>query len=292
MPTVVDGTRQRSGPGGPSIGISTKRPRLVLKIGGELLEQPQDLERIARAIAALSRRASLVVVHGGGKEIDAALAAAGIEKQQVDGLRVTDSRTLDVVVAVLAGAINTRLVAAVRRAGGKPVGLTGADAGVATMKRATPIQSVEGVSVDLGLVGAPVKNGRPQLLTDLLARGYVPIVACIGATRTGQLLNVNADTLASHLAAAIGASRLVIAGGTRGVLDDRGETIGRLTRRDAARLVKAGTANKGMVAKLEACRSALQQGVGDVVIASGRDVALETLASASASLTGCTQVVR
>jgi acetylglutamate kinase len=264
----------------------------VLKLGGELLEQPQDVDRIAKAIASLAKRASLVVVHGGGKEIDAALAMAGIPKQQVDGLRVTDARTLDVVVAVLAGAINTRLVAAVRRAGGKPVGLTGADASVATMKRAAPIVSVAGTSVDLGLVGAPVRNGRPQLVDDLLARGYVPVIACVGATRRGELLNVNADTLASHLAGAIGATRLVIAGGTRGVLDEQGQTIDRLTRRDAARLVKEGTANKGMVAKLQACRAALQQGVGDVVIASGRDAALESLASANGSLAGCTQVVR
>jgi acetylglutamate kinase len=268
------------------------RPRLVLKLGGELLEQPQDLERVAVAIARLSRRAALVVVHGGGKEIDAALATAGIAKQQVDGLRVTDARTLDVVVAVLAGAINTRLVAAVRRAGAKPVGLTGADATVATVKRAAPIVSVAGASVDLGLVGAPVRNGAPQLLTDLLTNGYVPVVACIGATRDGQLLNVNADTLASHLAAAIGAQRLVIAGGTSGVLDSQGQTIAKLTRRDAAQLVKAGTANKGMVAKLQACRAALQQGVGDVVIAGGREIKLEALADAKASLAGCTQVVR
>jgi acetylglutamate kinase len=270
----------------------TKRPRIVLKLGGELLEQAQDVERVAAAIARLARRSALVVVHGGGKEIDAALATAGIAKQQVDGLRVTDARTLDVVVAVLAGAINTRLVAAVRRAGGKPVGLTGADATVATVKRAAPIVSVAGASVDLGLVGAPIRNGAPQLLTDLLARGYVPIVACIGATRDGQLLNVNADTLASHLAAAIGAKRLVIAGGTSGVLDDQGHTIARLTRREAAQLVKAGTANKGMVAKLQACRTALQQGVGDVVIAGGRDVKLDMLADAKTSLAGCTQVVR
>src|SRR6476619_7062154 len=132
---------------------------LVLKLGGELLEQPSDLSRVARGIARLAALGPLVVVHGGGREIDAALAAAGIEKQQVDGLRVTDQRTLDVVVAVLAGAINTRLVAAVRRAGGSPVGLTGADATVATMKRAAPIVTVAGEHVDLGLVGAPVRNG-------------------------------------------------------------------------------------------------------------------------------------
>ena len=115
-----------------------KQP-VVLKLGGELLEHPQDVQHIAEGIAALAARSALVVVHGGGKEIDAALATAGIPRQQVDGLRVTDARTLDVVVSVLAGAINTRLVAAVRKAGGKPVGLTGADASVVTVRRATPI---------------------------------------------------------------------------------------------------------------------------------------------------------
>ncbi len=268
-----------------------RRP-VVLKLGGELLEQPQDLERVAHGIAALARKASLVVVHGGGREIDAALATAGIPKRQVDGLRVTDARTLDVVVSVLAGAINTRLVAAVRRAGGKPVGLTGADAGVMTVRRAAPITSVAGPKVDLGLVGAPTSNGTPRLLTDLLARGYVPVVACIGATRDGQLLTVNAATLASHLAADLGAARLIIAGGTSGVLDEHGQTIDRLTGRDAARLIKAGTANKGMVAKLEACRAAVRKGVGDVVIANGREVRIEAVAAAPGALPGCTQVVR
>jgi acetylglutamate kinase len=257
-----------------------------------LLEQPQDLERIASGIAALAERAALVVVHGGGREIDTALAAAGIPKHQVDGLRVTDAKTLEVVVAVLAGAINTRLVAAVRGAGGRPVGLTGADASVATVRRAAPITSVAGPKVDLGLVGSPVNNGTPRLLTDLLSKGYVPIVACIGATRDGQLLNVNADTLASHLASELRARRLVIAGGTSGVLDEQGATIARLTTRGAASLIKVGTANKGMVAKLEACRAALRKGVGDVLIANGREVPLGTLAAARAPLAGCTQVVR
>jgi acetylglutamate kinase len=266
--------------------------RLVLKLGGELLEQPADLEHLARGITALAARSSLVVVHGGGREIDAALATAGIPKQQVDGLRVTDARTLDVVVAVLAGAINTRLVASLRAAGARPVGLTGADASVVTVRRASPIASVAGPKVDLGLVGSPINNGTPRLLTDLLRRGYIPVVACIGATRDGQLLNVNADTLASHLAAELGASRLVIAGGTAGVLDEAGKTIDRLTARSAAKLIREGTANKGMVAKLEACRAALRRGVGDVVIANGRSVPLPLLADARAALSGCTQVVR
>ena len=148
-----------------------------------------------------------------------------------------------------------------------------------------------GPTVDLGLVGAPVTNGTPRLLTDLLEGGYIPIVACIGATRRGQLLNVNADTLASHLAAALGAKRLIIAGGTAGVLDEQGATIATLTARGAAAMIKAGTANKGMVAKLEACRAALRGGVGDVVIANGRNVPFGALAAAD-TLPGCTQVVR
>ena len=268
------------------------KPLLVLKLGGELLEQQVDLERVARGIAALARRTRLVVVHGGGKEIDAALALAGIPKRQVDGLRVTDAPTLDAVVAVLAGSINTRLVAAVRHAGGAPVGLTGADAGVAVVKKAAPITSTAGDRVDLGLVGTPAAGGDPALLVELMAGGYVPVVACVGATPTGQLLNVNADTLASHLAARLGAARLVIAGGTAGVLDAEGRTIARLTSREAARLVKAGTANKGMVAKLQACRDALKQGVGDVLVANGRRLEFDTLANGTVMQSDCTQVVR
>jgi acetylglutamate kinase len=270
---------------------SRTRSVVVLKLGGELLEQPADVQRIARGIRRLAARASLTVVHGGGKEIDAALALAGIPKRQVDGLRVTDAPTLDAVVAVLAGSINTRLVAAVREAGGLPVGLTGADAGVAVVKRAAPIMSTAGESVDLGLVGTPA-GGDPSLLVSLMAGGYVPVVACVGATKKGQLLNVNADTLASHLAARLEATRLVIAGGTAGVLDADGRTIARLTSRDAAQLVKAGTANKGMVAKLQACRDALKQGVGDVLVANGRRLEFGTLANGKVMQPDCTQVVR
>ncbi len=279
-------------PGSGIRGPNRRGSAIVVKLGGELLEQREDLHRIAAGLARLARRAPVVVVHGGGREIDAALAAAGIPKRQVDGLRVTDAPTLDVVIAVLAGAINTRLVAALRGAGARAVGLTGADATVATMRRAAPMASVSGDTVDLGLVGSPVSNGTPDLLTTLVARGYVPVVACIGATRDGQLLNVNADTLASHLAASLRAARLVIAGGTAGVLDDDGRTIARLTTREAARLVRRGTASRGMVAKLEACRAALRRGVGDVVIANGREVRFDALAAARGPLPGCTQVVR
>jgi acetylglutamate kinase len=250
------------------------RRTIVLKLGGELLEHAGDVERVAAGIAALAARVRLVVVHGGGREIDAALSAAGIPKVQVDGIRVTDAATLGVVVSVLAGAINTRLVAAVRAAGARPVGLTGADAGVVSVRKAAPLATAAGARVSLGLVGLPINNGAPQLVTDLLAAGYVPVVACIAAAAGGQLLNVNADTLAAHLAAELGAARLVIAGGTPGVLDAAGRTIPRLTARQAARLIRQGTANAGMVAKLQACRAAVRAGVGDVVIVNGRETDL------------------
>ena len=250
------------------------RRTVVLKLGGELLETASDVERAAAGIAVLASRVRLVVVHGGGREIDAALSAAGIPKVQVDGIRVTDPATLGVVVSVLAGAINTRLVAAVRAAGAQPVGLTGADAGVVSVRRAAPLATAGGTRVSVGLVGSPIDNGAPRLVTDLLAKGYVPVVACIGASSGGQLLNVNADTLAAHLAGELRAARLVIAGGTPGVLDDAGRTIAHLTARQAGRLIKAGTASAGMVAKLRACRAAVRAGVGDVVIVNGREVNL------------------
>lgn len=244
----------------------------LLKLGGELLENEQKIAAVARVVARAS--GPLVVVHGGGKEIDAALATAGIPKRQVDGLRVTDTPTLDIVVAVLAGTINTRFVAAINGAGGKAVGLTGADAGVAPVKKAPAHRATNGDLVDLGLVGEPTRAVAPALVSLLVARGFVPVIACIGAAKTGQLFNVNADTLAGSLAARLGASRLVVAGGTPGVLDEQGQTIPTLVPRDVKALVKSGTASAGMVAKLSACVAAVKAGVKDVAIVDGRDAKL------------------
>ena len=122
----------------------------VLKLGGELIESDQRLTAIGKAIASAAKKARLVIVHGGGREIDAALAQVGIPKRQVDGLRVTDADTLNIVVSVLAGSINTKFVAAINAAGGKAVGLTGADAGVAPVEKAAPHKATSGETVDLG----------------------------------------------------------------------------------------------------------------------------------------------
>jgi acetylglutamate kinase len=244
---------------------------LVLKFGGELLEDRSRLSSVVAAVRTIAERTPLVVVHGGGREIDAALKAAGIDKRQVDGLRITDAATLDVVVAVLAGTINTRLVAALNAAGVDAVGLTGADGHVGLSNAAPPHRTVDGQLVDLDRVGLPALESPTLLLDTLLERRFVPVLACIGAGADGDLFNVNADTLAGHIAARLGASRLVIAGTTPGVLDAGGTTLPVLEASAIAELVGDGTATAGMIAKLRACEHALAANVDDVVIVDGRD---------------------
>ena len=249
---------------------------VVLKFGGELLEDPPRMAALASTIGALSRKrpaVPLVIVHGGGREIDASLARAGIEKRQVDGLRITDEPTLDVVVGVLAGLVNTRFVAALCAAGVHAVGLTGADAGVGRVRAAAPHRSTTGEIVDLGRVGEPIGRETPALLIDLCRNGYVPVVSSIGASRTGLLFNVNADTLAAHLAGRLRSPRFIIAGATAGVLDADGATITDIDLRGVLALVKGGAATAGMVAKLAACRTALVNGARDVFVADGKDLA-------------------
>ncbi len=257
---------------------------LVIKFGGELLEDASRLQTVVGAIATIAAQGlPLAIVHGGGKEIDAGLKVAGLEKKQVDGLRITDEPTLDVVVSVLAGAVNTRFVAALTTAGVRAVGLTGADAGCGRCEPAPPHQAVDGRIVDLGRVGIPTAAADVSVINTLTGAGFVPVVACIGLGADGRLFNVNADTFAGHLAARLKARRLVISGTTSGVLDETGATIPTVDVEGVERLIGSGTATAGMIAKLRACTDALASGVGDVLIVDGRDrAALETAAVASA----------
>jgi acetylglutamate kinase len=243
----------------------------VLKFGGELLDDRAALRSAAAAVVRLARAEPLVVVHGGGRAIDAELRARNLTPTFVDGLRVTDEAVLESVVAVLAGRTNTAFVAAIGAAGGRAVGLTGADGLIGLSSRTEAFESAAGGRVDLGLVGRP-DGSDAALLRDLLRLGYVPVVASIGVSRDGALLNVNADTLAGHLAAILGARRLIIAGGTAGVLDAAGGTIPRLSPAEIDGLTASGAAHSGMVAKLVACRRAIEAGVSEVSIVSGRGV--------------------
>jgi acetylglutamate kinase len=258
---------------------------LVLKLGGELVEGSENLATIVGAVAAIAAAdRNLVLIHGGGREIDAALHRAGIAKRQVDGLRVTDEATLAIVVSVLAGAVNPRFVAALNTAGVPAVGLTGADARCALSNLSPPHRARDGQLVDLGRVGVPDPEADVRLLRILLAAGFVPVLACIGVDREGRLLNVNADTLAGHVAARLEARRLIVAGTTPGVLGSDGGTEEVLDSAGIAALVDAGTATAGMIAKLRACEHALAHGVDDVVIVDGRDrLAIQTAARGDAA---------
>jgi acetylglutamate kinase len=269
---------------------------LVLKLGGELVETPADRAAIARLAASITQDRPLVLVHGGGKAIDAALDRRGITPKKVEGLRVTDDDTLDVVVEVLGGSTNTALVAALAGHGVPAVGLTGADAGLGRATRVSAHRTTSGAVVDLGRVGDPV-DADPALLALLTRHGYVPVIASIGLedgvpSGARALLNVNADVMACRIAAAIAGSDLVIAGTTPGVLDAAGRTIAAMDIDAMDQAIAGGTATAGMIAKLSACRAALTQGVASVRLIDGRGLeSAEALAAAPGTLLERTRVV-
>jgi acetylglutamate kinase len=243
---------------------------LVLKLGGELLESAADRQRISLAAAEMAATRPLAIVHGGGRAIDTELARRGIAPRKVDGLRVTDADTLDAVVAVLAGSANTALVAALAAEGISAVGLTGADAGLGRAARAAAYRSTTGATVDLGLVGDAV-HADVAVLRLLLQAGHVPVIASLGLELGGRaVLNINADVMACAIASRLPGCDLVIAGMTAGVLDDAGATISTLEAAEVDSLIASGTATAGMIAKLSACRSALDAGVARVRIIDGR----------------------
>ena len=256
---------------GPKVTPKAKRAKVtVLKLGGELLEGPKQLKKTVALIAKFAKESPLVVVHGGGREINAELARHGIEKRSVDGIRITNTATLSVVIAVLAGTVNTRLVATLVSHGISAVGLTGADDAIGLVEPAPKHRTASGKNVSLGRVGRPSSSTAPQLLIDLYKDGYVPIVASIGTSLDGRLFNVNADTLAGHLASALKAKRLIVAGTTTGVLDERQRTIPQLDDNGINSLISSGQAHAGMVAKLLACQEAVHHGVGEVLVINGR----------------------
>ncbi|MEO8069784.1 MAG: acetylglutamate kinase [Acidobacteriota bacterium] len=250
---------------------------LVLKLGGELVETAAARDRIAALAAATSAERPLVIVHGGGRAIDADLARRGITPKKADGLRVTDAATLEAVVAVLAGSTNTDLVASLVGRGVRAVGLTGVDAGFGRAERSSGHRAASGTTVDLGLVGDPTAVD-PALILTLLDHRYVPVVASLGIAQNAdaavgaasQVLNVNADVMACRIAEALAPCDLVIAGATAGVLDGSGATICALDADEIQHLIDSGTATAGMVAKLAAARTAVLSGVTTVRIVDGR----------------------
>jgi acetylglutamate kinase len=243
---------------------------IVIKLGGELVQSP-ELDLIAADLRSLVEGWHRVaIVHGGGPQASALQKTLGLETRMVAGRRFTDPATLDVMKYVLAGQLNVDLCARLLARGVMPVGLHGASGHMVQAVRRPPrvIQGAGPDPVDLGLVG-DVTGFNLALLGDLWERRYVPVIACLGCDRTGQVLNINGDTVASQLAGALKADALVLVTSTPGVLRDLKDPASRMPRIDRpsfGRLVADGTISGGMIPKLEESFAILSGGARSVVI--------------------------
>jgi acetylglutamate kinase len=235
--------------------------KLLIKLGGTLLDSPESRERLAREIAqaAADPNNRIVVVHGGGKQMTRYLAERGVESRFVNGLRVTTPEIIDAVLKVFAGSVNAELVTAFRAASARPVGLTGLDAGLVDAELLNP---------ELGQVGKPVRSDA-RLLDLLTEESYLPVVACVAGDASGAVYNVNADQMAVACAASFTAQSLLFLTDVEGVRNKDGIICPVLTSDQSRELIQDGIATGGMHAKLEAAMAALQQGVQQVLIAPG-----------------------
>ena len=234
--------------------------KVLVKLGGTLLDAPESRARLAAELAAAARAGiELAVVHGGGKQMTQFLAERGIDSRFVNGLRVTTPETIDAVLKVFAGSVNHELVSALVAAGARAVGLSGIDACLAEAEPLDPA---------LGAVGRVVRV-NPGLLTLLAANGYVPVVACVAGDRQGRIYNVNADQMAVACAAAFGAEILPFLTDVQGVLGAGREVIPEITAAECEKLIAQGIATGGMQAKLNAATDAVRRGVSQVRIAPG-----------------------
>ncbi|WP_374444820.1 acetylglutamate kinase [Stella sp.] len=246
----------------------------VVKYGGHAMGDERVAELFARDIVLL-RQVGInpVVVHGGGPQIGAMLARLKIKSEFVDGLRVTDRETVEIVEMVLSGAINKQLAAMVSAAGGVAVGLSGKDGGLIraeklTRTRRDPDSNIEKV-LDLGFVGEP-KAIDTSIIASLQKAGIIPIIAPIGLGPEGETFNINADTVAGAVAAALKATRLLLLTDVSGVKDKAGALLPELTDADVRRLIADGTITGGMIPKVETCLEAVDGGVEAAVILDGR----------------------
>jgi acetylglutamate kinase len=207
-----------------------------------------------------------VIVHGGGPQISDMMKRLGKEPRFVDGVRVTDRETMEIVEMVLGGVINKEIVELISRHGGRAVGVSGKDGRLITAKR---VRVSGGKRVDLGQVG-DVEAIDPQMLVDLTSNRYIPVIAPIGVDRDGATYNINADLVAGAVARAVKAEKLVVLTDVAGILDAKGVLVPTLARKDIQRLIKSGTITSGMLPKVQACLTAVEGGVAKAHIIDGR----------------------
>lgn len=237
---------------------------VVIKYGGNAMVSEILKEAVMRDIVLLSLIGiKVVLVHGGGPEISQTLSQMGIKSEFVNGLRVTDEQTAQVVQMVLAGKINKSLVGLINNIGGKAIGLCGMDAGMIKAKKLDP---------KLGFVGK-ITTVNPQPIIDLLEKGYIPVVSTIGCDDKGNTYNINADTAAAAIAGVLKAQSLISMTDIEGILrdkDDAGSLISTINVSEAPQLIKEGIISGGMIPKVECCIEAIRRGVEKVFIIDGR----------------------
>ena len=257
------------------------RQTVVIKYGGHAMGE-EALARLFAADAVLLKLLGVrpVVVHGGGPQISRMLERAGVKSTFIDGLRVTDKATMEVAEMVLSGAINKEIASWITQAGAtadvRGVGLSGKDAGLIHVEKATRTRSVPDSDdeevVDLGFVGEPTRVD-PKLIRSLIDSeedDYIPVIAPIGVSDDGQTYNINADTVAGALAGALNARRMLLLTDVAGVLDAEGQLIRQMTVTEARTAIATGVATGGMIPKLETAIAAVEAGVQGVVILDGR----------------------
>lgn len=245
----------------------------VIKYGGHAMGDKKLSEMFARDIVLLKQVGiNPVIVHGGGPQIGEMLKRLKIESEFIDGLRVTDKRTVEIVEMVLAGSINKEVVSAINSAGGTAVGICGKDGNLIQARklkhRRKTDSNIEKL-IDLGFVGEPVAINT-RVLDTLTDSHMIPVIAPLGVGEGGITYNINADTAAGAIAGAIGAARLLMLTDVVGVLDKKGKLVTDVTARQARTLIKNGTITGGMIPKIETCLSAVKGGVEAAVIMDGR----------------------
>ena len=246
----------------------------VVKYGGHAMGDPELARDFAEDVVLLKAVGiNPVVVHGGGPQIGAMLKKLGVESQFIDGLRVTDKATADVAEMVLSGAINKELVGWISGAGGKALGISGKDGGLVTATKVSrttkdPESNIE-QAIDRGFVGEPTAVDV-TLIETASAAGMIPVIAPIAPGADGETYNINADTMAGAIAAALGAARLFLLTDVAGVLDKQGNLLTDLTPADIHQLQDDGTISGGMIPKLETCIHAVEAGCEAAVVLDGR----------------------
>lgn len=234
---------------------------IVIKLGGHAMGSDEGMESFARDVV-LMRQVGInpVIVHGGGPMINALLDKLEIKSEFVNGKRVTDDKTMEVVEMVLSGTVNKRIVQAINRQGGRAVGLSGKDANLITCTQTNP---------DLGLVGTP-SDVKPDVIRTLFENGLIPVIAPLGAGENGETFNINGDTAAGAIAAALKADRLLLLTDVSGVKNGAGEVLTELSAAQIRDMTADGTIAGGMIPKTETALDALEGGVRAVVILDGR----------------------